>query len=426
MSEEIYVYVDRDHKPILAGMLWAHYRRGIESFSFRYDIQWLKHPMRFALDPHLPLSTNVYHRRTYLFGAMDDSTPDRWGRDLIRRAAIRQTQKSFHRALGEKEMLLGVSDVARCGALRFKRDPHGPFLAIGGPDSIPPLEQLGRILEVVKRCDALEETDSDLALLFAPGSSMGGARPKACLWGPDGDLLLAKFSRKQDRRSVILWESVALTLAARAGIKVSEWRVEGSDAESILLLRRFDRQQGETPGAPLKRRPFLSALNALGLRDGHQASYQDLASLIRQISLDVSRDLRELWRRLVFNILISNTDDHLRNHGFLYHEVTGMGGWRLSPAYDLNPTPLMEHPRELSLGVRSLDTRASLAAAFSTISSYGLKEEEARDIVESVAQSTKNWRSVAEESGLSQVECDLMASAFEHVDLEWAFEKSYG
>lgn len=420
MSEEIFVYVDRGHETILAGILWARHHRGHQSFSFRYDAQWLKHPMRFALDPHLPLSTNAYHSRDHLFGAMDDTTPDRWGRDLIRRAALRGTQKSPHRVLGEKEFLLGVNDEVRLGALRFKEEPSGPFLAPHG--SIPPLERLGKLLEVVRRVDEGQETDADFAWLFAPGSSMGGARPKACLWDPSGHLLLAKFPRRQDTRPMILWEAVALTLAAKAGIRVSDWHHHRSRGDSILLLRRFDRKPADSPGGALKRVPFLSALNALGLRDGQHASYQDVASLIRQISIDVTTDLKELWRRLIFNILISNTDDHLRNHGFVYHDAADGSGWRLSPAYDLNPMPLTEQARELSLGVCGFDHRASLPLALTTTLSYGLKENEARDMAAFVAESTKSWRKVAEDNGISQRECNRMASAFEHEDLEWALK----
>ena len=423
MSEEIFVYVDRGQEVILAGMLWARHHRGHQSFSFRYDAQWLKHPMRFALDPHLPLSTTAYHSRDHLFGAMDDTTPDRWGRDLIRRAALRDTQKGqSHRVLGEKDFLLRVNDAARLGALRFKAEPSSPFLAPGGHGSIPPLERLGKLLEVVRRVDDGQETDADFAWLFAPGSSMGGARPKACLWDPSGHLLLAKFPRRQDKRPTILWEAVALTLAAKAGIKVSDWHHQRCGEDAILLLRRFDRKPADSPNGALKRVPFLSALNALGLRDGHHASYQDIASLIRQISMNVTRDLKELWRRLIFNILISNTDDHLRNHGFVYHDAADGSGWRLSPAYDLNPTPLTEQMRELSLGVCGFDRRASLSLALTTISSYGLKENEAKDMATFVAESTKSWREVAEDYGLSQRERNRMVSAFEHNDLEGALK----
>lgn len=422
MPEEVFVYVDKDHEAILAGTLWINRRRGNQRFSFRYGSEWLKHPQRFALDPQLPLSTASYHSRiSTLFGAMDDATPDRWGRDLMRRAEVRKTPKGqTPRSLGEKEMLLGISDVVRLGALRFKEKQQGPFLAPSGPDSIPPFGSLAKLLEVVQRCDEYRETESELAWLFAPGSSMGGARPKACLLDSDDHLLLAKFPRKQDRRSVVLWEAVALTLAARSGIKVSEWRVERSGDLCILLLRRFDRRPALAPGEPLRRVPFLSALNALGLRDGTQASYQDIAGVIRQIGIAVTQDLKELWRRMVFNIMISNTDDHLRNHAFLHYETAKGNGWRLSPAYDLNPTPLAQRMRELSLGVRGPDTRASLELALSTIRAYDLDEEEARDIIFTVAQCTKNWREVAEECGLSRAECDLTASAFEHEDLEWA------
>ena len=422
MAEEVLVYVDKDHKPTLVGVLWIHRRRGNQRFTFRYASAWLNHPQRFALDPHLPLSTTSYHSPTStLFGAMDDTTPDRWGRDLLRRVELHRTPPGCTpRTLGEIEMLLGVSDMARLGALRFKKHSQGDFLAPSGNHSVPPVESLAKLLAIIQHYDAQRATAPELEWLLAPGASMGGARPKACLLDHDGHLLLAKFPRQHDRISVVLWEAVALSLAARAGIQVGEWRVERCGDTCILLLQRFDRKPAESSGKPQQRVPFLSALNALGLRDGAPASYQDIAGVIRQIGITVCQDLKELWRRMVFNIMISNTDDHLRNHALLYDTTTHGCGWRLSPAYDLNPSPPTQRLRELTLGVRGTDTRACLKLALSTCQTYNLDEATAKSIISTIAQCTKNWRTVAKKFGLSHHECNLVASAFDHENLDWA------
>ena len=319
--------------------------------------------------------------------------------------------------MGEREFLLAVDDFTRIGALRFKEDGGGDFLAPTSSLSAPPLLQLGELCRVIQKYSDHRATKKELDWLVAPGSSLGGARPKACVRDVDGHLLLAKFSRPQDSYVAVLWEATALSLAKSSGISVGEWRVEKSDDKTVLLLRRFDRRP-HLLGPGWQRIPFLSAMSALKLGDGDQASYEDIAEVIRSISSSVKDDLKELWRRMIFNIMISNADDHLRNHGFLYEESAR--GWRLSPAYDLNPSPPKDYCGHLSLGVKGSDTRASLKLALKSISSFALEEKEAQKIIFAVSKATKNWRKEAKKCGLKESDCAFMASCFEHENLKYA------
>src|SRR5256884_1618278 len=228
------------------------------------------------------------------------------------------------------------SDV--CSSDLFSKEPGGPFLRPGAADRIPPMVKLPRLLVAAEHFEGDAETEEDIRLLLAPGSSLGGARPKASVRSKNGDLLIAKFPHKTDETNVVLWEALALRLARKAGIKVPSWTVEKVSRKSVLVLERFDRLN--------KRRiPFLSAMSMLGAKDNETHSYLEVVDAIRQHGAGIEADLEELWRRIVFYILISNTDDHLRNLGFL---CAGSEGWRLAPAYDLNPVPVETKPRVLS------------------------------------------------------------------------------
>ena len=258
----------------------------------------------------------------------------------------------------------------------------------------------------------MEETDTeeDLRLLFAPGSSLGGARPKASVREKNGHLAIAKFPRKDDEINTVVWEAVALALAHKAGIPVPSARVETVANEPVLLLRRFDRDG--------KRRvPFLSAMSMLGAKDNETHSYLEIVDALRQHGATPKADMEALWRRVVFNILISNTDDHLRNHGFLYE---GSDGWRLSPAYDLNPVPTDIKPRILTTAINEDDSTASLALAMSVVKYFELDAAKAREIAKEVGKAVSKWRVEAARSGITKSEIDRMASAFEHEDLKEA------
>jgi serine/threonine-protein kinase HipA len=414
MNSEIFVYVDLDGTPLLVGRLWSHMRRRRESATFEYDEAWLQHAERFALEPALQLGPGPFHTvpDRALFGAIGDSTPDRWGRVLMRRAERRRAQQAGEapRTLREIDYLLMVDDEARQGALRFAGTEGGSFLAEHDTVRIPPLVELPRLLAATEHVIDEVEDDEDLRLLLGPGSSLGGARPKASVRDHDGALAFAKFPHKDDDWDTVSWEAVALALAAKAGITVPDWRIEQIAHKPVLILRRFDR-------ADAIRIPFLSAMSMLSAKDNETRSYLEIADALRQQGAHPKSDLQQLWRRLVFTILISNTDDHLRNHGFLYE---GSDGWILSPAYDLNPVPIDIKPRVLSTAIDFDDQSASLELAFDVAEYFELETDEARAVAAQVADAVSTWRTQAARNGLTKAQCDRMASAFEHDDLETA------
>jgi serine/threonine-protein kinase HipA len=412
MERAILVYVELEGVPHLAGRLWSRARRGQESATFEYDRVWLAHPERFALEPALALGPGPHHTPPgkALFGAIGDSAPDRWGRVLMRRAERRRaaSANSAPRTLLESDFLLMVDDESRHGALRFAEMEGGPFLASGDITRIPPLVELPRLLSASQRVISEMDTDDDLRLLLAPGSSLGGARPKASVRDRDGHLAFAKFPHQTDDFDVERWEALAMTLAARAGIAVPEWRIENVAGKTVLLLRRFDRAEGS-------RLPVLSAMSMLGADDNEMRSYLEMVDALRQYGAMPATDIHGLWRRIVFNVLISNTDDHLRNHGFLYE--TGKG-WRISPAYDLNPVPVEVRPRVLSVAITIDDSTASLELAMEVAEYFDLSPTDARRIAGEVGVAVAQWRREAARLGIAPLEMDRMASAFEHDDLK--------
>jgi serine/threonine-protein kinase HipA len=314
------------------------------------------------------------------------------------------------RTLQEIDFLMLVDDEARQGALRFADKEGGPFVREEGVKRIPPLIELPRLLSAAEHVMEEKDTEEELRMLFAPGSSLGGARPKASVREKDGHLAIAKFPRKDDEINTVVWEAVALSLAQKSGIPVPKFRVENIAGKSVLLLRRFDRD-GE------RRIPFLSAMSMLGSKDKETRSYLEIVDALRQHGAAPQADMEALWRRLVFNILISNTDDHLRNHGFLYE---GQAGWRLSPAYDLNPVPTDIKPRILSTAINEDDNTASLALAIEVAGYFELDAGRARDIAKHVGKAVSKWRAEAARHGLNKTEIDRMASAFDHEDLRAA------
>ncbi len=410
-DRELLVDLDLNGTPCRVGRLWVRRHRGRDSASFAYDPRWLAHPARFALEPALMLGVGPHHTHTgrTLFGAYGDSAPDRWGRMLIKREHLRRARVNRIAAhtLSEADFLLGVSDETRQGALRFRESEAGPFLADGEHRRVPPLIQLGDLLRAAQRLaadEADEDRDDDLQLLLAPGSSLGGARAKASVLDLDGQLSIAKFPQLDDPYPVMTWEAVALDLAHRAGISVPTWRLESVVDRTALLLRRFDRRGG-------LRLPYLSAMSMIGALDNEDHSYLEIVDAIRQYGAAPEQDCAQLWRRVVFSILIANTDDHLRNHGFLY-DMRGQG-WRLSPAFDLNPTPRDVRARVLSLAIDEADNTADVEIALSIARQCGLKPNEARTIVAEVEAAVAHWRVVAKHHGLNAREIDRMASAFE-------------
>ncbi len=388
------------------GEVYRYPHAGGERIGFRYDPRWLMHEERFAIDPDLYLdSRTTSPKRGGVFGAFADCAPDRWGRQLMQRAERRNADEEGRqlRTLSAMDYVLGVSDASRLGALRFYCDDE--FQSPG--NEVPPLIRLASLLDAANRLDRGEESDADFALIFAPGSSLGGARPKASILDAHGNLSIAKFPREGDEYSIERWESIALTLAHRAGIKTAASQLIEVSGKQVLLSRRFDRRDGG-------RVHFASAMTLLGLQDGDHASYPELAEILQRDGASPRRDSEELYRRLVFNISIANVDDHLRNHGFL-RETTrsrSSNGWALSPAYDLNPVPMDLKPRILSTNVTLDDATGSLDAAREVASFFGLSNQEAARVIDEVSAAVAQWPSVARSAGASAPERARMESAF--------------
>ena len=414
MDQQIFVYVDLDGTPYLVGRLWLHNRKRIESATFRYDEEWLRNPARFPLEPALQMDAAPHHTTAgkSLFGAIGDSAPDRWGRALMMRSESRRARNVGEppRTLWEADYLLLVDDETRQGALRFAAHEGGPFLHEVADHRTPPLIELPALLAASEHAYDEVETEEDLRLLLAPGSSLGGARPKASVRDRDGQLAIAKFPHHSDRIQTVLWEAVAFRLAAAAGVQTAMARVERAADRPVFLLRRFDREG-------TARRPFLSAMSMLGATDHETRSYLEIADAIQRYGAAPTEDLHQLWRRIVFSVLISNTDDHLRNHGFLYE---GNQGWRLSPAYDLNPVPVQFRPRILSTLIDEQSGDASIELALSVAEYFRLTQAQARQTAGEVAKAVSRWRQEATALGIPAAETDIVSSAFEHEDLAQA------
>lgn len=395
-------------KPLFMGCLFVDILRGKESCSFEYDAKWLKtHPGQYFLDPDLQL----YRGRQYapmdkkLFGIFADSCPDRWGRMLMRRreAILASRENRKPRQLLETDYLLGVYDEARMGALRFSLQEGGPFLSCDSDMATPPWVALRDLEAASLAFEQDKDTLNDkwLRQLLAPGSSLGGARPKATVRAADGTLWIAKFPSKHDEQNTGAWEQVTHELAKACGLKVPESKLERySDAGSTYLVKRFDR-------AGMNRIHFSSAMSLLGQTDGMTgSSYLDLADFITKAGASPREDLAELWKRIVFSMSVSNIDDHLRNHGFLLTEK----GWRLSPMYDVNPVPYGEM---LSLNVSLDDSRIDLDLAYEVASFFGLTLKEARSETKEMLTTVRmQWRHIADGCGLNRAAQNEMAQAF--------------
>lgn len=392
------------------GTLYRHAGRKGVTTTFEYHPEWLADAAHFSLEPALSLDQGAFAPPTgkSMFGSIGDSAPDTWGRQLMQRRERRAAQHENRavRTLMEPDFLLGVSDMSRLGALRFRCEGEEVFQAPSG-DGVPGLIQLGRLLNSAERIERGEETDEDLQTIFAPGSSLGGARPKASVVDNNSSLSIAKFPKESDEYSVETWEAVALTLAHNAHIRVPSFDLVTANDKKVLLSRRFDRQDG-------LRVPFLSALSMMGLSDGERASYPEIVDTLTRYGAQATADSHELYRRMAFNVLISNDDDHLRNHGFLWQDTKG---WILSPAYDLNPVPVDLRQRILTTRISLDDGTCDTDLVVSVAEFFALSSSDAKAIIKDVATATVAWRDAASNLGAHQAEIDRMASAFEHDDL---------
>ena len=392
------------------GCLYVSVIKGGESYSFEYDRNWLKTTgLSLSLDPELmPYAGRQYPSDKNIFGLFADASPDRWGRVLMnkRERILADKEGRKPNKLYDSDYLLGVYDETRMGGIRFKLDPNGPFLSDDQETAAPPWATL-RTLEEASR--HFESDESGLAekwlnQLIKPGSSLGGARPKATVIDTKDQLWIAKFPSKNDENDVGAWEMVAHDLAALCGLNVPEAKLEKfSSLGSTFLVKRFDRIRD-------RRIHFASAMTLLGKTDGASAvdgiSYLDIAGIIRSCGAQPKKDLVELWKRIVFNMAITNTDDHLRNHAFILES----GGWVLSPLYDVNPVP---YGGELSLNVDEEDNSINIRLAIQTAARFGIAETEAQNYAEEILEIVRdNWSKIAANYGLTRRQIEEMRPAF--------------
>ena len=403
MTDLIEIHIDHSGRTSLVGRLRYFAKARSQTSIFEYADEWLAFDDAFAIDPaNLPLDNNPTYTssdKSALPGAIRDTSPDRWGQLLIRRA-LRKSGRS--RTLSEIDYLLAINDQTRIGALRCKREGDADFNCDIGRYRVPPLVHLPVLLNAADAVHSNTETANDLKLLLNEGSPLGGARPKSAVVDKDGLLAIAKFPKPDDDRSIPHGEILALALAKQAGVNAAKGRLLTVSGRSVALIRRFDR-------AGDRRIPFLSAMSLLGLNDGDIATYTDIAEIIRIHSSSTITDLHELWRRIVFGVMIGNLDDHLRNHGFLY---SGKSMWRLSPAYDLNPVPLEEKGRELTTWISEEGPEASLDLARHAARYFALDASRAEEIIGEVSAATTNWREVARQLSMKASDMDVYASAF--------------
>ena len=403
-ERKIYAFLGGE-TPIPLGILYVGQERAREVYSFMFATSFLREHDIF-LDPHLACFPGRQYAPTEaLFGMFQDAAPDRWGRILMKKREAIRARKADEkpRKLLESDYLLGVYDEGRMGALRLALSPDGPFLSNDTALAAPPWVQLRALEDASHHLENDDDIKNEhwLDVLLAPGSSLGGARPKGTVKAPEGSLWIAKFPARHDEVGVGAWEMVAHDLAAACGLRVPEAQcIAFSERGSTFLVRRFDRDG-------TRRIPFASGMTMLGRQDNdHDASYLDLLDFILQHHLRPKEDEKELWKRLVFNLLISNTDDHLRNHGFLLAD----GGWTLSPLYDVNPIP---YGHELSLGITYDDAEISLDSAVETAPLYEIPKSEAERIIETMAHRiAKNWQALAKKYRIKNASIERIRPAF--------------
>jgi len=398
------VFVQIAGTDVWAGRLWSHQRHDSESATFAYAEDYLARPDAYQLDPALPLHTGQQQTRLgqELFGAFTDCAPDRWGRRLINRAQRARGDGGARRRLAEIDYLLGVRDDMRQGALRFRAAGSDLFLA--PEDSrIPPLVELPRLLNASAKLERDQDSDEDLRLLLRGGSSLGGARPKAHVIDPEGKAAIAKFPSVQtDDWDIVAWEAVTHELARRAGLTVPAAALHRIDGKSVFIVERFDRFGSDRIG-------YASAMTMLEATDRQPRSYLEIAEVIESISPHATDDLRQLWTRIAFVILVSNTDDHLRNHGFLR---TVTAGWELAPAFDINPNPEAA-PADFATAIDD-ESERSIELLIDVADYFRLARDDAAAILGSVAAATSQWEAVAQAFGLPRASIDMMAPAFVH------------
>ena len=407
------IYIYAHWKPMLEpkniGILSAHYGKGKKAFSFEYNKEWLKSKQQMLLDPDIQFySGPQYPNNKENFGVFLDSMPDTWGRTLMKRRTAQQAKENSEKAttLYEIDYLLGVYDESRMGALRFKTDPNGPFLDDSTATPTPPWSSIAELQEAAKQ---FEDDDGDevaknwLKILMAPGSSLGGARPKANILDKEKNLWIAKFPSKNDTTDKAAWEFLAYQLALNAGINMAPSKIQKiTGTYHTFFTKRFDRDKGE-------RIHFSSAMTMTGNNEDtireNPASYLEIAEFIQNNGCHIEENLHQLWRRIVFNIAISNTDDHLRNHGFILTEK----GWILSPAYDINPSIDKDG---LALNIDMDNNALDIGLAIDVGEYFRLNNKQMDAIIQEISKAVSNWKTIVTKIGISKKEQLLMEKAF--------------
>jgi serine/threonine-protein kinase HipA len=401
--DEVQVSIDLGGDTVVAGTAFFTHRRRSISTTFSYADEYLADGRAFDLSPDLTV-VNARHHTAGLPGAFGDSAPDRWGRNLIKKRIEGQARARGERpaAITDVDYMMGVSDETRQGALRFSLRRGGPYL--DDRHSVPKLLALPELMHAAAAVAAGEEDLSAVkALLDAGTGSLGGARPKASVTDA-GKLFIAKFPHAEDEWDVMAWEKTTLDLAEIAGIRVPERSLVDIEGRGVLLLERFDRR-----GAG--RVPYLSAMTLLRSADGDAArDYLELAEALAVSSSDAASDLAELWRRVVFGLAVHNTDDHLRNHGFLRQG----SGWMLSPAFDMNPDPDTRSAHATGIAYTNGDDRkSSMAALLDTASEFGLSRDRAVGVARHVLTAVGSWQSVATSNGIAEREIRMFRDTFD-------------
>lgn len=403
---DIFVFADWIglEEPTLIGTLSVQSAKSKKSFSFEYDKNWLQSPHKFLLDPDIQLfSGKQFPHQKENFGVFLDSMPDTWGKTLMKRRAIQKAKD--HKNLYDIDFLLGVYDETRIGGLRFKTDFNGDFLDNDNSFPTPPWTSIRELQNAVYQIenDNNDDIKKWLEIIIAPGSSLGGARPKANILDENNELWIAKFPSKNDDYDKGAWEFLAYLLAKDAGIHMSESKIQKIyNPYHTFFTKRFDRQGS-------KRIHFASAMTMTGYNENilreSSASYLDIAEFITNYGCNIDENLKQLWRRIVFNIMISNTDDHLRNHGFILTK----NGWILSPAYDINPSI---DKSGLAININTEENALDIDLAKSVGEYFRLSSTDMDKIINEVYKSTKNWRNISSQIGIPRKEQDLMQNAF--------------
>lgn len=406
LPSKVDVYVQLSGADVRAGQLVSHYGRGAESATFLYDAAYLADPRAYDLEPALPRVSGAQHTAvgTAMFHSFADSSPDRWGKVLISKAERRRAREagSTPRTLSEFSYLLGVRDDLRQGAIRFAISGTERFLA-DDVTGVPALTELPELLDLAEQTENDDEDLAGLRRLLRAGSSLGGARPKAHVRTDDGRIAIAKFPSRSDQWNVMAWEKIAFELAGAAGIAVPRSSLLKIAGRDVHVIDRFDRAGSTRIG-------YVSAMTMLEARDGDTGSYLEIGSAIEEHSGTATAELHQLWRRMVFTILISNVDDHLRNHGFLRRLASS---WMLSPAFDLNPDP-SPGAKYLATAINETDTEASIELALEVADMFRLSAHEAITVVQEVVAVTSRWAEFAARLGQTKKQIDQMAPAFEH------------